>query len=133
MRLHNNVQVPSGSDVTIDISSLLSNEPVDCVLAPGGQWLNEVQICYATPPNSCSNPHERYKNRVRYTDKSTLEIKDVRPDESGIYKCETGLTSSSVLLSGIIVMGRLLLLISNSILNEVFFKLSNLQFRPSTE
>ena len=121
MRLQNNVQVVSGSDVTIDISSLSPNEPVLCELAPGGQWSNEVQICFATPPKSCSNPPERYKNRVRFTDTSTLEIKDVRRDESGIYQCKTGFTQSRILISGIIVVGRLLLLIFKSILNEVFF------------
>ena len=106
LKLQNNVQVASGSNVTIDIRSLPSNEPVKCVLAPGGSWSNQVQICFGTPPNSCRNPTERYKNRVRFTDTSTLEIKDVRPDEDGIYKCETVFTPSIILISGVIVVGR---------------------------
>ena len=67
--------VHGGSDVTIDISSLTSNEYVKCVLAPGGQWSNEVTICFTTTQNSCDNPAERYKDRVRFSDTTTLEIK----------------------------------------------------------
>ena len=79
---------------------------MSCVFAPDGEWLNEVLICYATPPNRCSGS-ERYKDRVRFTDTSTLEIKDVQPDDSGIFKCETVFTPSIILLSGIIIVGRL--------------------------
>ena len=110
MKLQNNVQVARGSDVTIDISSLSSNEHVNCVFAPGGEWSNEVQLCDWTSPNRCNEntQNSRYKNRVGFTDTTTLEIKDVRPDDSGIYKCETVFIPSVVLISGIIVFGRLL-------------------------
>ena len=103
--LQNNVLVPTGRDVTIDISSLSLKEPVFCVLAPGGEWSKVVQICSKTPP-ICGSKSDRYRNRARFRNTTTLEIQDVRPDESGIYRCKTGLIRSSVLISGIIVVGK---------------------------
>ena len=107
--LENNTQVPSGSTVTLNISSL-PQDYVSCVFAPDGQWGDkEVPLCSTTPPESCDkyNPSDRYKKRTRFKDNTTLEIQDVRPDESGIYKCETRLIPSSrpILISGIIVVG----------------------------
>ena len=105
-RLQNNVLVPSGTDVIIDISSLSSKEPVFCVFAPGGEWSKVVQICSKTPP-ICGSNSDRYRNRTRFRNTTTLEIQDVRPYESGIYRCKTGLRPSSVLISGVIVVGKI--------------------------
>ena len=109
LNLQNNVEVANGSDVTINISSLTSDAMVRCVLAPDGSWgREEVVICSAKPPENCKNPSPRYKHRARFVDTSTLEIQDVRPDESGIYKCETKPpTTSKVLISGVIIVGKL--------------------------
>ena len=109
LNLQNNVQVVNGSDVTINISSLTSDTKVKCVLAPDGSWgKEEVVICSAKPPEYCKNQPNRYKDRARFVDTATLEIQDVRPDESGIYKCETKApTTSKVLISGVIIVGKL--------------------------
>ena len=108
LNLQNNVQVANGSNVTINISSLTSDAMVKCVLAPDGSWgKEEVVICSAKPPENCKNPTQRYKDRARFVDTSTLEIQDVRPDENGIYKCTTRLPESSILISGVIIVGRL--------------------------
>ena len=107
MTLQNNAHVSSGADIAINVSSLTLNEPVFCVLASDGNWSNEVLICDSTPPESCTNPHNSYKGRVRYVNPSCLQIQDVRPEESGIYQCRTKFTPSSFLISGVIVVGRL--------------------------
>ena len=108
MQLRNNEQVASGSNVTIDVSCLPSREKVKCVLAVDGLWGEEDKICYAQPPNNCRNPHDRYRDRVRFTDRSELQIQDVRPDESGIYMCKTEFTNAAKLISGIIIVGKFL-------------------------
>ena len=87
------------------------NEKVKCVLAPGGNWLKEVQICSVRPPNKCSNKSEKYKDRARFTNSTTLQIEAVRSDESGIYKCETMFKISKLLISGVIIVGRLYFII----------------------
>ena len=109
LNLQNNVQVANGSDVKINISSLTSDATVKCVLAPDGSWgREEVVICSAKPPENCTNPSLRYKHRARFVDTSTLEIQDVRPDESGIYKCETRTsTASKIIIYGVIIVGKL--------------------------
>ena len=80
-----------------------------CVLAPNGSWGGEeVVICSAKPPENCKNPSPTYKHRARFVDTSTLEIQDVRPNESGIYKCEPKPPAASkVLISGVIIVGKL--------------------------
>ena len=78
-----------------------------CVLAPGGNWLKEVRICSVQPPNKCDDIPGKYKDRARFTNSTTLQIEDIRPDESGIYKCRTVYEQSKLLISGIIIVGRL--------------------------
>ena len=82
-------------------------ESVKCVLAPGGQWEEEIQICFVQPPNNCNSKTGKYKDRTRFTSLTTLQIEAIRPDESGIYKCETMFKPSKLLISGVIIVGRL--------------------------
>ena len=94
--------------MTIDISSLSPNESVKCVLAPGGKWKSdEVPICIGKPANSWKILNKGYEMRVTFTNTTTLQIKNVRPGENGIYKCETFRTPSVIFISGIIIVGRL--------------------------
>ena len=126
-KLINNVQIANGSNIKIDIRSLTSSPTtnINCVLAPGGKWKEEVKICFTKPPNSCNKntQNPRYMNRVTFKDTATLEIKDVRPDESGIYKCERKpQTEIKILISGVIIVGRLFLIIcpfSRSVIKQI--------------
>ena len=83
-------------------------ESVKCVLAPGGKWKSdEVPICIGKPANSWKILNKGYEMRVTFTNTTTLQIKNVRPGENGIYKCETFRTPSVIFISGIIIVGRL--------------------------
>ena len=131
-KLINNVQIANGSNIKIDIRSLTLSPTtnINCVLAPGGKWKEEVKICFTKPPNSCNKntQNPRYMNRVTFKDTATLEIKDVRPNESGIYRCETKPPKprKRILISGVIIVGRLFLIIcpfSISVIKQIMIGL----------
>ena len=96
----------------MNISLLSSNERVKCVLAPGGSWVHEINMCTAEPQKNCTENIQNaiYKDRVTFIDTNKLQIKDVRINESGIYKCETVFEHSIVLISGIFIVGMFSLL-----------------------
>ena len=107
MNLHNNAQVPVGSDVTIDITSLPRNEPVNCDISPDMTWGNLVHICTTIPLTYPCDPGGSYQGRSRYINATTLQISGVLKNESGIYRCRGVGPGSTppIIISGVIIVG----------------------------
>ena len=107
MNLHNNAQVPVGSDVTIDISSLPRNEPISCDLSPDKTWGNTVHICTTIPTIYPCDPLNSYHGRSTYINATMLQIIGVLKNESGIYRCRRAGPGSTppIIISGVIIVG----------------------------
>ena len=108
--LYKNAQVPVGSDVIIDISSLQLNETeaVTCDLSMDTTWGNIVDICTTIPTTYSCNPGTQYQGRSNYTNHTTLQITGVLKNESGIYRCGKVGTGNLpyFIIAGVIIVGK---------------------------
>ena len=103
--MYNNAQVPLGSDVTIDISSIPGDQAVICELSLDGKWYLAVSICTAFLPQYTCNPGNQYQGRSRFFNETTLLITGVLKNESGIYRCRKVGVETPVLIPGVIIVG----------------------------
>ena len=99
--LHNNAQVPVGSDVTVDISSISGSFAVICDLSLNDEWKEVVQICATTPPKyECTG---QYNGRSSFFNETILLITGVLKNESGIYRCRRIVVETEVIMPGVII------------------------------
>ena len=107
LKLVNNAQVPVGSNVTIDISSLPRDTPVNCQLET---ILSEekIPICVGKPLEHSCDPRNQYQGRSSYFNATTFQITGVFKNESGIYICNIIGPGSTppVVISGVIIVGK---------------------------
>ena len=99
--------MPVDTNTTIDISSLPRSTPVYCDLSLDETWeqRNIIPICYTVPPDIC-DVYGQFQGRARYINETTLQIKRVLRNESGIYRCRIGPSSHQpVIISGVIIVG----------------------------
>ena len=106
-KLNENAEVPVGSDVTIDISSLPRNSAISCELYLDDTWNRDkkVLICATIPIQYPCNPQTQYQGRATYTNETTLQITRVHKNESGIYSCKPAV-GSGIIIAGVIIVGR---------------------------
>ena len=53
LKLYNNAEVPVGSDVRVDFSSLPRSTAVECEMSQNENWIPALYICHAIPPGPC--------------------------------------------------------------------------------
>ena len=101
--LHNNAQVPIGSNVTVDISSIPASGAVICQLSLNDEWNEVVTICATTPLQyDCTG---QYNGRSSFFNDTTLLITGVLKNESGIYRCRRIGVVTEVIIPGVIIVG----------------------------
>ena len=119
LKLYNSAQVPVGTDVTINISSLPRNILVTCELSLDVTWGNRIPICVTVPPGMCA-VEGQFQGRASYINETTLQIEHVLRTESGIYRCRIGPSSPPpVIISGVIIVG-VYIFIYYRVLNHVY-------------
>ena len=127
LKLYNSAQVPVGTNVSIDISGLPRSTAVFCDLSLDETWeqRNIIDICNAVPPDIC-DVQTQFHGRARYINETTLQIKGVLRNESGIYRCRIGPSSHPpVIISGVIIVGMSILCCVSNLLRKFTFKPRN--------